>query len=662
MSSGAIPGGAGGLPPAESGAHRPLLEVVREGLAAAEEGLAPRRFPLPSGAGKLLRPLFACGVLSPRRREVLAHDFWCGALALQMVHEASLLHDDILDSASHRRGLPTAMARTGMEAALVMGDHLLTGAYRVAARCHLPDFLRRFCEAVEGTVAGEARQGAAAGRILPIDEYQDIIRAKSGELFGAALVLAAGVEEIDPEEAFEVGCRVGSLYQMVDDFLDFCPRAESGKPAFQDYRHRKWTFPLEPAGINDFSLTEEELSARLFAPRGGGRSPMHSALATIRIRAEEVERALVDTFPEPEEAVRLVREWVARAGEALRREEDFRGAGAGLPPRNTSGAALEQVRAGVAHLETPREWLRYFGRHGTSFRFASRLLPAGPRDVVAGVYAFCRFTDDLVDRREELPVEEREALLDAWLALAHRAWQTGASGVPLLDAVLGDAAREGVPFRYAEELVEGVRMDLRPRIYPDLAALRKYSYRVASVVGLWLAERFGTRDPWVLERAEAMGHAMQLTNILRDVGEDLRGGRLYLPLDRMAAHGVHREALEAAARGTGPLPPGHAALTEELLTRAEEDYREAFPAIAALPDFFQRPVAVAARVYEGIHREIRRTGYDNLRRRAFTNLPRKGILAVSALGELRRARRDHRGRTQHPPSTAPWMPGESGAT
>jgi 15-cis-phytoene synthase len=643
-----------------------VAREVRAGLERAVERLSSRRFPSPPVSGKLLRPMVAFGALSPSERERLPDTFWCGALAIQMVHEASLLHDDILDGASHRRGLPTEVASKGVAAALVGGDHLLTAAYRVAFECGSPSFLARFCEAVEGTVGGELRQGRSMGFLLSMEEYRGIIRAKSGELFGAALVLAADVMGRDPAAAFEAGCRVGTLYQMVDDFLDLCPGAGLGKPPFQDYLHQKWTFPLAEAGVDGFGLSVEELGARLFSPEGSTPSAMRRALAALKREAACVEEALRGTFPEPGDAVAVIHEWVRRAAAAVDSEEHRWVASASSPAstRRGSGAdARSTVMAEVAHLQGPDQWLRYFGQHGTSFRFASRLFPPGPRDVVAGVYAFCRFTDDLVDRREDRHAAEREALLDAWMELTREAFETGTSGVPLLDTVLGDAARAGVPFRYPEELVEGVRMDLAPRRFPDLPSLRVYSYRVASVVGLWLTERFGTRDPWVLARAEALGHAMQLTNILRDVGEDLRGGRIYLPTDRLEAHGIDPEVLSQAAMGKAPVPQGYAALTEELLAHAEADYREAFPAIAALPPFFQRPVAVAARVYEGIHREIRRNGYDNLRRRAFTNLPRKGMLAGAALLELRRVRRDHRARAvrAHPHPATPWLAtGESG--
>jgi phytoene synthase len=211
---------------------------------------------------------------------------------------------------------------------------------------------------------------------------------------------------------------------------------------------------------------------------------------------------------------------------------------------------------------------------------------------------------------------------------------------------MGETARRRVSVLYPEELIRGMAMDLDPREYPDLTALRGYSYRVASVVGVWLSELFGTRAPAVLRRAEAMGHAMQLTNILRDVGEDLRRDRLYLPLDRMARAGVTRDQLERCVEAGAPLPPGWVPLMQELLAEAERDYALAFEAIPALPVFFQRPVAVAGRVYEGIHREIRAQGYDTLRARAYTSLPRKVSLGARALLDLRDERRRHGARTR----------------
>jgi phytoene synthase len=226
--------------------------------------------------------------------------------------------------------------------------------------------------------------------------------------------------------------------------------------------------------------------------------------------------------------------------------------------------------------------------------------------------------------------------------------------------------RGSVPFFYAQELIEGVRMDLLPRRYETLKELRLYSFRVASVVGGWLTELFGVHDPEVLDRAFSLGHAMQLTNILRDVGEDLSRGRVYLPEDRMTRHGVDRELLEAMAIHAAPLFPGYHALLEELMREADAEYQRSFSAIPSLPPSFQRPVAIASRAYQAIHDEIRRNSYDNLTRRASTSLARKVSHAVGALTQLRRLERDEglpglaEGRTESA-SLRPGRPQESPA-
>jgi 15-cis-phytoene synthase len=283
----------------------------------------------------------------------------------------------------------------------------------------------------------------------------------------------------------------------------------------------------------------------------------------------------------------------------------------------------------------------YFARHSRSFHFAARFFPAEERGRIARVYAYCRVTDDLADRPDAAAGVPAERVLEEWLRLSRRAYDGETTGVAFLDAVMGEMSGRGVPFRYAAELVEGMRMDLRGERYRTAAALRGYTYRVASVVGLWITELSGVRRPEVLERAASLGHAMQLTNIVRDVGEDWRAGRLYLPAELMDRHGVSEAEIGVMARGERPIGPGYRSLLEEVMETAEAEYRRAFAAIPALPPPFQRPVAVAARVYRGIHGEVRRLGYDNLRRRAHTSLPVKLGLASLALWELRAARHVH---------------------
>ncbi len=210
--------------------------------------------------------------------------------------------------------------------------------------------------------------------------------------------------------------------------------------------------------------------------------------------------------------------------------------------------------------------------------------------------------------------------------------------------------RARVPFEYARDLVAGMRMDVHHQPYASLRELRVYTYRVAGVIGLWLTELYGVHDQRVLHHAAALGHALQLTNILRDVGEDWSRGRVYLPLDRLQAHGLEPADLGAMRAGMMPVDDRFRALVEELMGIAEADYRDALAALPALPAFFARPVAVAAHVYRGIHDEIRGAGYDTLRRRAHTSLPRKLWLAVRGLA----LSEDRRGRPS--PSPTPHAP------
>jgi 15-cis-phytoene synthase len=281
----------------------------------------------------------------------------------------------------------------------------------------------------------------------------------------------------------------------------------------------------------------------------------------------------------------------------------------------------------------PAEWSDYLAHHGRSFWFAARLIPEVHRHTLAGVYAFCRYTDNLVDDGVGTP-REIEQRLDDWVALARQAYSGKYTGVALLDIVMSQAARGGVPFVYVEELVEGMRMDLTPREYATMDELRVYCYRAASVVGLWLTRLFGVHDAATLQRASLLGQGMQLTNILRDVGEDLDRGRLYLPLDRMAAHGVTRGMLEEMRRGRGPVPASYMALVEELIDVAEADYGASDAGIPSLPAFFRPSVAVASRVYAGIHEAIRAAGHDTVRRRASTTAAQKMLLARRALRDL----------------------------
>ena len=287
----------------------------------------------------------------------------------------------------------------------------------------------------------------------------------------------------------------------------------------------------------------------------------------------------------------------------------------------------------LAGLSDPKA---YLACHSRSFRFAAALLPRVERARVARVYAWCRYTDNLVDDDVSTAIAERR--LDRWLACSRDAYQGHDSGISLVNEVMREMAEREIPFEYAHDLVRAMRSDLHHSPYNDLSALRVYTYRAAGVVGRWLTELHGVRDAWMLERATALGRAMQLTNILRDVGEDLQRGRIYLPVTELARRGVSVADIAAFSHGARPIDAGYRALIEDLMTVADHDYELADEAIPMLPREFRRAAAVASRVYRGIHDAIRRNGYDNVRRRAFTTFPRKTVLAIGALMSLSRSR------------------------
>lgn len=632
--------------------RRPSAEdVLRTGLGEAAERLSARGLPVPALEGKLLRPLFALAMVPADRWEDLDDRFWTGALAIQMVHEASLLHDDVLDSAAERRGRPTVAAEQGIGKALVLGDHYLTASYRAAAATGSYEFLTLFTEAVERTVAGEIAQGTSAGRILTLREYEAAIIGKSGELFGAAAILGGTVAGLGEAELRHcLGCSFGSLYQRIDDLLDYCTLAETGKPPLQDYRQGKWSWVLELAGVDSFGLDPDAVARAVFGPRRSRPSPARLALEILRdrqrlllqhaVRAGADERALGD----------LLGQCVDAAARAVAQQETALGVAA--PARFTSegpspsvdgdhadlSLAEAEVRRHAAALGGPREWAAYFGEHARTFHLAARLFPPKEAGLVAGLYAYCRFSDDLVDDPEGDPTPAALARrLEAWRKLSLEAFGGATTGIPLLDTVMPEAREKGVSELYPQALLDGIAMDLEPRIYASWAELERYTFGVAGAVGGWMTQLFGLDDPELLERAHALGHGMQLTNIARDVGEDWLRGRVYLPEELMAAHGLTPEGIGEMAREERPISDAYRSAVGDLLARADAYYEVAWPGIRALPTFFRRPVAAAASAYRGIHREIRRNDFDNLTRRAHTSTARKVLLAGAGLLDARRA-------------------------
>lgn len=604
-------------------AARERLRTTLELLLLECDGL-----PLRHLRGQLIRPLVAhagalgCGS-GDDRRVALA------GLAVQLAHEASLVHDDIVDGAATRRGEPTLAASAGTGAALVAGDHLLAWAYRLAAQTGSLVFADLFANAVERTIAGEMAQGRATGRALTPGAYEAIALDKAGALLGCALAAAPAVlGRGDVDAHYQLGRALGLLYQRVDDLLDYCPDEDTGKPALGDHMQRRWTWVLEEVPGADPWRDTADMLAALRAPDSRG-TPLNRLLARLDAEFDDFERRRAALLPRDTLLAALAAEWRERAHAAV-------DCGEIETQRSVSASTSSPRRIIRERVPASADLARYFSRNSRSFAFAARFFPEPAARTVGRVYAYCRVTDDLVDRADD--EASAAAVLDEWVDLSRRAYEGGSTGIALLDETMGEMALAGVPFVYASELAEGMRMDLRREMYPTSAALRVYTHRVAGVVGMWLTEQFGVRDAATLSRAAEMGHAMQLTNILRDVGEDARAGRIYLPQDAMRRHGVTADELREMCGGR-PISQSYMHLVDELMRAADGAYDLAFAAIPRLPAFFQRPVAVAAGVYRGIHREIRRNGYDNLRRRAHTSSAAKALLAVRALYDLRSARR-----------------------
>jgi phytoene synthase len=256
-----------------------------------------------------------------------------------------------------------------------------------------------------------------------------------------------------------------------------------------------------------------------------------------------------------------------------------------------------------------------------TFHAASRVLPARVRDPAIALYAFCRVADDAIDGggREAALLQLRARLRAAYDG---RPWAS-----PVDRAFTWVVARHGVPRELPEALLEGFEWDLVGRRYETLEALQAYAARVAGSVGAMMAVLMDARSPAVLARACDLGVAMQLTNIARDVGEDARAGRLYLPLQWLREAGIDPDAWLSKPVFDSRL----AAVIERLLRAADELYQRASTGIAALP-LACRPGMHAARlIYAEIGRELERRGLDAVATRAVVSGRRKLVLLPWAL-------------------------------
>jgi phytoene synthase len=261
--------------------------------------------------------------------------------------------------------------------------------------------------------------------------------------------------------------------------------------------------------------------------------------------------------------------------------------------------------------------------HSKSFYLSSRFLPFAKRRAVWAVYAFCRTADDIADRAGS--PEERLAAIDAWEEQLRGAYM-GRAVHPVFIALADAARRFGVPLHAALDLLRGARNDVTVNRYAGYDDLRGYCYLVASTVGVLVTPILGALDAGAQHDAIALGHAMQLTNILRDVAEDARMNRIYLPLDEMQRFGYTERDLFA-----GTVDARFIALMRFQIERARGLYRDAQPGIDRLEPESRYAVRLALHLYRDILEAIEANGYDVFRYRAFVPLHAK-IGTALALG------------------------------
>ena len=263
-------------------------------------------------------------------------------------------------------------------------------------------------------------------------------------------------------------------------------------------------------------------------------------------------------------------------------------------------------------------------RGSRSFHLAAQLLPSRTRQAAFSLYAFCRHSDDLIDGAGA----EKSALasLRQRLNLIYQ----GRPAPLACDRAFARTVQEyAIPKLVAETLLDGFEMDTAGRRFQTIAEVKDYANCVAATVGIMMALVMKTGEPEALARAADLGLAMQLTNIARDVGEDVRNGRLYLPQDWLRDVGISPEELMLDPQ----FSPALGNVVARLLEEADHHYRLGLAGISFLPPDCRHAIRTAALVYQGIGTRIRENGYDSISQRASTALSTKLRLALSARRE-----------------------------
>ncbi len=272
--------------------------------------------------------------------------------------------------------------------------------------------------------------------------------------------------------------------------------------------------------------------------------------------------------------------------------------------------------------------------HGKTYYLATLLLPPEKRPFVHALYGFARYADEIVDDlNSTLSDDEKAAELSTWGSQVLADIKSGVSHDHIGRALVDTVNRFEIPIAHFEAFMKSMTMDLTVSEYQTFEDLMEYVYGSASVIGLQMVPILGASSPNANIAAEKLGTAFQLANFIRDVGEDLDRGRIYLPIDELKSHGVTHEMLEARV-----LTPQIKSALKEQIARVRRLQKEAAPGIKLLAPQSQACIEAASELYCGIVDEVEKIDYQIFDKRAKTSTWRRIKVAFPALLRARAAR------------------------
>jgi len=273
-------------------------------------------------------------------------------------------------------------------------------------------------------------------------------------------------------------------------------------------------------------------------------------------------------------------------------------------------------------------------QHGKTYFLATLLLPAAKRPHVHALYGFARYADEIVDDlASTLTDEEKAAALKGWGDQVIADLKNGKSDDPIGRALVDTVNRFQIPIEYFEAFLKSMTMDLTIDEYETFEDLMEYIYGSAVVIGLQMLPILGPLSPDAKSAAEKLGAAFQLANFIRDIGEDLERGRIYIPISELAQFGVTREDLYARQ-----ISPQIIAALKFQIDRVRALQREAEAGIALLDPTSRPCIEAASELYCGIVDEVEAIGYDIFNFRAKTSTWRRLKVALPAYLRAIRAR------------------------